>query len=103
MLTKVKGSAGLIPTKMALINRVRTKLPARPILSPININRNVTFAQIDASDDNAIRVLIGLWAQKGRVGYSEHCGAGTNSQRYGWSCKHVRKEAFSQRLYRSSN
>jgi len=27
MLTKVKGSVGLVPTKMALINRVRTKLP----------------------------------------------------------------------------
>ena len=40
MLTKVKGSAGLVPTKMALINRVRTKPPARPMLSPISINRN---------------------------------------------------------------
>lgn len=40
MLTKVKGSVGLVPTKMAIINRVRTKLPARPMLSPITINRN---------------------------------------------------------------
>ena len=43
MLTKVKGSAGLVPTKMALINRVRTKPPARPMLSPISINRNPSF------------------------------------------------------------
>ena len=64
---------------------------------------NVTFTQVHAGDDNAIRVLIGQWAQKDRVGYSEHCGAGTNSQRYGCSCKHVRKEVLSQRLYRSSN
>lgn len=64
---------------------------------------NITLTQVDAGDDNAIRVLIGQWAQKDPVRYSEDCGAGTNSQRYGCSCKHVRKEALSQRPYRSSN